>query len=483
MEKVRFWAGGKGDVFRKPAVWPVAAALIAGWTLARRLFSARRNTLQVERLVAERTTEVRAAQQRLEEEIRRRQAAEERYRTFVQQSTDAISRVELEEPMPVDLPEDAQVKRLYDHSVLAECNNTFARMYGYERADEVIGKRLSELMPRDEPTNIKHMRSYIRSGYRMVDAESHELDRHGHLHIFLNDVTGIVENGRLLRTWAMQRDITRQRQLEEERTQMERRLVESQKLESLGILAGGIAHDFNNLLTGVLGNAGLIRLDLPPQSPLQELLERIEKNSIRAADLCKQLLAYSGQGRFLVQPLNLGTLLLDSKSLLEHSVSQKATLEFQLADNLPAVSADATQMRQILMNFVINASDALGDQPGAITIATDVVHADPAYLAGAHTGSELPAGNYVCLEVSDTGCGITPEMMQKIFDPFFTTKFTGRGLGLPAVLGIVRSHGGALLARSEPGKGSTFTVLLPPVARPPQSLPLETSPALPTAQP
>ncbi|NBR86422.1 MAG: PAS domain S-box protein [Proteobacteria bacterium] len=250
-------------------------------------------------------------------------------------------------------------------------------------------------------------------------------------------------------------------EVEAARVRFEARLQETQKLESLGVLAGGIAHDFNNLLTSILGNASLARLDLPPHSPANHSLERIETASLRAADLCKQMLAYAGKGRLVVQPVNLTQLVQETAHLLQVSISKRAVLKFDLAPNLPAVLVDASQLRQIVMNLVINASEAIGERSGVIALATGLVRADREYLADSRLAGDLSEGDYVFLEASDTGCGMTPEIQARIFEPFFTTKFTGRGLGLAAVLGIVRGHRGALKVDSVPGKGSTFRLLLP----------------------
>jgi nitrogen-specific signal transduction histidine kinase/CheY-like chemotaxis protein len=274
-------------------------------------------------------------------------------------------------------------------------------------------------------------------------------------------------------------DVTEQRLAEEEKARIEHKLQETQKLESLGVLAGGIAHDFNNLLTGILGNASLARLDLPPTSPAQPSLEQIELVAQRAADLCKQMLAYSGKGRFIVQRLDLSVLVRDTADLLRLSISKNAVLKFSLSAGLPAISVDATQMRQILMNLIINASEAIGESSGVITVTTGVMHADRAYLTEAYLSPNIPEGEYVFLEVSDNGSGMDAETRQRIFDPFFTTKFTGRGLGLAAVLGIVRGHQGALKVYSEPGRGTSFKLLLPRAEGPAEHLPvrLEASPA------
>ncbi len=256
-------------------------------------------------------------------------------------------------------------------------------------------------------------------------------------------------------------DITAQKLAERERLGLERKLHEGQKLESLGLLAGGVAHDFNNLLTGILGNANLTRLLLPPDAKVLPNLQAIETASLRAAELCRQMLAYAGKGRFVVEPLDLSALAEGLVPLLEVSIARKAALRLALNRELPAVLADATQLRQIVMNFVLNAADATSGPTGLITITTGVVRADATLLARCAAGADCPPGDYVFLEVRDNGSGMTPEVRAKIFDPFFTTKFAGRGLGLAAALGIVRGHHGALQVESTPGEGSTFRLLLP----------------------
>lgn len=256
------------------------------------------------------------------------------------------------------------------------------------------------------------------------------------------------------------------RQAEVARGEFERKLLETQKLESLGVLAGGIAHDFNNLLTGILGNSDLARAELPKSSPIQAYLEQINHSSLRAADLCKQMLAYSGRGRFLVQKLDLNLLVTETIHLLQISISKKAELRFDLAPHLSSIEADSTQIRQVVMNLVINASEALGDQGGIISIRTDAITVDDAYLSGMSTAPEKSRGRYVRLEITDDGCGMSHETQQKIFDPFFSTKFTGRGLGLAAVLGIIRGHEGALRVKSQLGKGTTFELLFPQLLGP-----------------
>ncbi len=246
-----------------------------------------------------------------------------------------------------------------------------------------------------------------------------------------------------------------------ERLRLEAQVQHAQKLESLGVLAGGIAHDFNNLLLGVLGHAGLARMELADDSPIQARLAQIELTAQRAAELTNQMLAYSGKGRFVIQPVDLSHLVDEMAHLLHSVISKKAELRFDFADALPAVNGDVSQVRQIVMNLITNASDALGEQNGSITIRTGLIGVDPQYLADTYVNESLPEGPYVFVEVSDTGCGMDAATRARIFDPFFTTKFTGRGLGLAAVLGIVRGHHGAIKVYSEPGMGTTFKVLLP----------------------
>ena len=254
--------------------------------------------------------------------------------------------------------------------------------------------------------------------------------------------------------------VTRKRD-EKERQNLEKQLLHAQKLESLGVLAGGIAHDFNNILMAIIGNADLALMRISKESPGVENLHKIEQAAARAADLAKQMLAYSGKGKFIVEQLDLNRLLEEMLHLLEVSISKKATLRLNLHQHLPSVEGDATQLRQIIMNLAINASEAIDDANGNITVTTGSMDCDSKYLKDAWLNENLNPGHYVYLEIADTGCGMSKETLAKIFDPFFTTKFTGRGLGMAAVLGIVRGHKGAIKVYSEVDKGTSFKILLP----------------------
>ena len=256
-------------------------------------------------------------------------------------------------------------------------------------------------------------------------------------------------------------DISAKKAAAEDRRRLESQMLHAQKLESLGVLAGGIAHDFNNLLVGILGNASVAREELPAGAPTAVLLGEIETAAHRAAELTTQLLAYAGKGRFNVLPLDVSEAVRETSSLLQSAISKRTTLTPLLDDHLPLIAADATQVRQVIMNLLTNASDALNDQDGEITLRTGTMYADEVWLAGCLAADGVQPGEFVFVEVIDTGVGMSAETLARIFDPFFTTKFTGRGLGLAATLGIVRGHRGALDVKSVPGSGSTFRVVFP----------------------
>ncbi|MBK8164861.1 MAG: PAS domain S-box protein [bacterium] len=263
------------------------------------------------------------------------------------------------------------------------------------------------------------------------------------------------------RMFGVIQDITERRLAEEERQRFEAGVQQSQKLESLGLLAGGIAHDFNNLLFCIAGNADLAQAELPADSPARECLGVIGQASRRAADLCRQLLDYAGKGRVAKQRLNLHELIGDTDRMLSLGVPKSIELRRRFAPDLPEVEAEATQLRQVLMNLVMNAAEAIGPGIGSITLATGTMECDRAVLDRGRAESAAPAGTYVYCEVADSGGGMDVATVARMFEPFFTTKFAGRGLGLAAVLGIVRGHGGGILVDSSPGRGTRVRVLLP----------------------
>ncbi len=385
-----------------------------------------------------------------EEEIR---ASEERFRSLV-------------ETVPVGI-------WIWDGADVLMVNGALERLLGFPRETLVQRDFIGSRMNPDD-------RALIRS--RAARRMAGETVEPPHVELRITNAAGVVLTFELFSTivtLAGQRvwlnsviDVTERRAAEAERRRLDQQMQQTQKLESLGILAGGIAHDFNNLLVAILGNAGLALLELPPESPARQTVQAIETAAQRAADLTRQMLAYSGKGKFVIEPLNLSRVVEEMAHLLEVSITKRAVLKYHFAPNLPPIEADATQVRQVIMNLITNASDAIGDRSGVISISTGMQFADRAYLAESYLDTDLPEGDYVYIEVADTGEGMDEETRARIFDPFFTTKFTGRGLGLAAVLGIVRGHRAAIKLYSEPGRGTTFKVLFPAAA----------SPATPVAQ-
>jgi PAS domain S-box-containing protein len=279
-----------------------------------------------------------------------------------------------------------------------------------------------------------------------------------------------------LRVLGAIRDLTEARRAEEERRRLEAQLLEAQKLESLGVLAGGIAHDFNNLLAVILGNRTLATSEAPEGSRLAKQLDRIRSAAEHAKALTDQMLTYSGKASVSLKPLDLSAVVEEMCPLLEASTSKKCRLETSLQHGYTMVDGDPTQLRQVIMNLVTNASESLKDRPGRVEVRTGLVHADVEYLAGSFGQDDLVEGDYVYLEVGDSGPGMDEEVRKRIFEPYFSTKFAGRGLGLASVLGIVRGHRGAIKLATEPGGGTTFRVLLPPATRTAQPAPEEARP-------
>jgi CheY-like chemotaxis protein len=256
----------------------------------------------------------------------------------------------------------------------------------------------------------------------------------------------------------LKRENEARKKSEEEKRTLEQQFQQAQKLESLGVLAGGIAHDFNNILTIIMGYSSLIKMDY---EAVEDHLPEIEKAAGRAAELCRQMLTYAGKAAFTIAQVDMAALVDEMVKMLRATISQKVVINHNLSAELPAITGDASQLRQIVMNLIINASEAIDDVQGAIniTLAKTVIRTGQS-IKDFH-GKVIPSGLYACLEVSDTGCGMNVEIMSKIFEPFYTTKFTGRGLGMSAVLGIITAHNGALQLTSQPGQGTTFKIYLP----------------------
>jgi PAS domain S-box-containing protein len=331
-----------------------------------------------------------------------------------------------------------------------DLNPEAERFLNLRKAD-VRGRYLRELIP--EPLCgyfIGRCKEAMAAGRAITYEESVELPSGAAA--FSTSLVPIKDaQGKVVRIAGVCRDMTESRRAEE-------RLREAQKLESLGLLAGGIAHDFNNLLTAILGNLGLAREKPEESSPY---LERIQSTVLRASDLTRQLLAYSGRGRFVIMAHDLNLVVQEITQLLGVTIPKKVRLDFHLGTDLPPVEADTAQLQQVLVSLVANAADAIGEKDGKITIATRRRFVDESDIALRFAGQSLSPGEHVVLEVADTGCGMAAEVRDKIFDPFFTTKDKGRGLGLSAMLGILRGHRAGLLLQTGEGKGTVFQIFFP----------------------
>lgn len=428
----------------------------------------RRSNADLESRVRTRTADLTAANARLHAEVVQREQAEAEVRSLnlrLQQRIAELAALFDLLPVGVGIAEDAACLRIRSNAALAGMLGTSTRQNASLSAPREeapttfkIMQGGRELAPHELPMQVS-----TATNRAVLDFEETIVRSDGQrLEIVANAIPLHTETGEVRGCVATFFDVTARKQAVEDRLAFERQLQETQRLEGLGVLAGGIAHDFNNLLTGILGNASLGRLDLQPQQAgLGASLNNIEQAALRASDLCRQLLAYAGKGRFVIQRLDLSALVQETAHMLEVSINKKTVLQLLPAAGLPAIQGDATQIRQVLMNLVINASEAIGDRQGIVTVQTGGARVSADYLRRFAIHDHLADGDYVVLEVSDNGDGMSAETQARIFDPFFTTKFTGRGLGLAAVLGIVRGHKGAIKVYSEPGRGTTFKLLFP----------------------
>ncbi len=332
-------------------------------------------------------------------------------------------------------------------------NRRMQEMLEYTR-EEMEGRSFSEFLFPLDPREVAKMFRPPTRGQAFQEEVRFRRKGGGEVWALVTGNPLVEESGAVGSIIGIVTDITERRKSEE-------RLRQSQKLESLGVLAGGIAHDFNNLLTAILGNLNLARMNLSPVSPALPYFDKLEKTVQRATNLTRQMLAYSGRGRFIVGPLDLNTVVMEISHLLEVSLPKKVVLRLQTSLGLPLMMADASQIQQVVMNLVTNAAEAIGDEVGTVTIRTGAEDYAAEALARDFPSQAIEPGRKITLEVADTGHGMTPETLGKIFEPFFTTKFTGRGLGLSAMQGIVRGHKGGIRIYSEVGSGTVFKVLFP----------------------
>ncbi|MCS6939202.1 MAG: PAS domain S-box protein [Roseiflexaceae bacterium] len=374
---------------------------------------------------------------RVEEQLFR---SERQFKAIAENAPDIISRYDL------------QGRYLY-------VNPAFEQATGTTSA-EIVGKTQRE---RGIPEHIAQLwDACFQAAIETQSVQTIEFDLQmpsGHRFYESRIVPELGPDGNVESLLAISRDVT-------ERRKHELVMQHRQKLESMGVMAQGIAHEFNNLLGIILNNAELALTTLPPQSPERLSIEAITCASRRAAAITRQMLTYVGHHPLQTSLLSLNDLIREMADLLQASITKSASLVYRLCDHDPIVEGDAAQLRQVLLNLTINAAEAIGDRSGEVVVSTDVRFVDRTFLATTVGTSDLPDGTYAVLSVSDNGCGMDAATLERIFDPFFSTKFIGRGLGLPATLGIVRGHRGAIHVASAPGEGTTISVFLPIVHQP-----------------
>ncbi len=371
------------------------------------------------------------------------------------------------------LDSEARLRRLFDSPIIGvvsgegdvalEANDCFLQMLGYTRED--LSRRkivFSRLTPDAFETGDARALGQLADRGFTDPFEKELIAADGRAVPVMVGATSI-SSGKDSPWIAWVLDLSEHRKLEE-------RLRQAAKAESIGLLAGGVAHDFNNLLTIIIGNVSLADGIVPPNCPSRQHIGKTLRAAERAADLTRQLLAYAGKGTFVVREADVSSAIREVSQLFRASAPKEVEIRLALEEHLPRVSADVTQLQQLVMNLVINAVESIGGRAGSVSVSTSAVYAGEEFLRTAELVENLDSGYYVTIEVRDDGCGMDADTRMRIFDPFFTTKFVGRGLGLAAALGIVRAHRGGMIVRSSPGQGSIFQVFLPVAAsRPPHS--------------
>jgi signal transduction histidine kinase len=404
-----------------------------------------------------------AMTERVAASTRRLRENEASHRAFVTYASDGIWRIEFVPPASTTLSPAVQIDSWYHLSPRTECNQALLRMTGREPEGEMGSIPLAELFPPDDPAAQRLLLDFVRNGYRVSGAELVTSGPNESRRIFVNDLVGVTDQGGLRRIWGTRRDVTLNRLVDE-------RLAKTDRLEAIGRLAGGIAHDFNNLLTAIVGYSESLQEAVPKDSLHHEDAVEINRIALRAAELTKQLLAFSRGQVMRPSLIDLNAVVRSSEGLLRRVVPEEIGLRFELDD---AVEVDPGQLERVIMNLVVNARDAMPDG-GSIEIRTSHAVLDESQVR-ARAG--MIAGEYVTLMVKDTGTGMSDEVRQHLFEPFYTTKPKGKGtgLGLSTVYGIVRQSGGDVSVKSELGVGTTFSVYLPvkgKIALPPSDGPV-----------
>jgi PAS domain S-box-containing protein len=431
VDRLKGYVSGAVDYVSVPIVPEILRAKVSVFVdLFRKTEALQQLNQQLEQRVEERT-----------EQLARAYEASHFLATIVESSSDAIVGQTLE-------------------GTIRTWNRSAERLFGYD-STEMLGHNISRLTPPDRIGEECRVIDKLLNGETVEPFETVRQRKDGGT-VEISLTISLIRDaaGEVIGTSQAARDITEQKRTAE-------LLLQTQKLESLGVLAGGIAHDFNNLLVGILGNASIALDGLPANSPVKTPLAQILSAGESAAGLTRQMLAYSGRGQFVMSQMDLSSRVREAIPLIQAAISRTVELRLHLAEGLPAIEADATQVQQILMNLIINGAEAIpAGQRGTVTISTRTQQVDDAFVRDQTglAGADLKRGTYVAVEVHDNGAGMDDSTKARIFEPFFTTKFTGRGLGLAAVLGIVRGHEGSIHIASTPGQGTTFTVLFPALA-------------------
>ncbi len=389
--------------------------------------------------------------------------SEQRYRAFVKQSSEGIWRFEINEPVAIGLPLSTQVERIFRDGYLAECNLAIAKQYRLASLEELDGSAIQTLLPRSEESNAQLLESFVRSGYQLASFETRFIDDDGDQHFFLNNLTGIVEDEKLIRIWGTRENITAVKQAEHAYQESEVQLRQSQKVEALGRLAGGVAHDFNNFLAVIMLHVDMLNLQLPVDSPLRYRMSEIKSVTNNAAGMVKQLLAYGRKQTMQPHPAVLNQVIKEFTKIIKPLIGENIEVDLSLADDLGVCFVDPHQITQILMNLAVNARDAM-PKGGLIKFKTSNVEV----TEKSQLHKAQPFGPYIEMSVTDNGIGMDALTRARIFEPFFTSKDAGKGtgLGLSTVYGIVKQSNGFIWVESEPDEGAKFTLYFPRISQP-----------------
>lgn len=405
------------------------------------------------RLILDEYAEVTAAQT-LRDSLAALRSSEEKYRTFIAQSSEGIFRVEYEPPVSTSLAAADQIDLCFKNGYLAECNDALAGMYGSVSARSLVSKRVSEWFTPDEPLNRQFVKQFVSNAYQVIDFEFRRRNENGKMLIFRTGMIGFVDRGLLRQAWGIQRDVT-------DRVKLEDQLRQAQKMEAVGRLAGGVAHDFNNILSVIIGYCELTTDLANSTGSIARNISRIKQAAEKAASLTKQLLSFSRQQVVHPRVIDLNKVVQNASEMLQRMVGDDVSLSFKPATGLGMTKVDPGQIELVLMNLGVNARDAM-PAGGKILIETKNVSIDEHYVRGSST---IAPGSYVMLSFGDTGVGIASEILPEIFQPFFTTKGLGKGtgLGLATVHGIVAQSSGHIDVYSELNVGTTFKIYFPRV--------------------